>query len=34
VLPEDADLAVCIEAWERLAEAIKSGILATVKAAT
>ena len=34
LLPEDADLAAVIEAWDRLPEAIKAGILAMVKAAS
>jgi hypothetical protein len=34
VLPEDADLAAVIEAWDRLPEAIRAGIVAMVKAAT
>jgi hypothetical protein len=31
-LPEDADLAAVIDAWDRLPEAIKAGILAMVRA--
>jgi len=34
LLPEDSDLASVIEAWDRLPEAIKAGIVAMVKAAS
>jgi hypothetical protein len=31
VLPEDADLAAVIEAWDRLPEAIRAGIVAVTR---
>jgi hypothetical protein len=34
MLPDDPDLAIVIEAWTRLPEAIRAGIVAMVKAAT
>ena len=34
LLPEDSDLAAVIEAWDRLPEALKAGIVAMVKAAS
>jgi hypothetical protein len=33
-LPEDAELAAVVEAWDRLPEAIRAGIVAMVKAAS
>jgi hypothetical protein len=33
-LPDDPDLAILIEAWDRLPEAFRAGIVAMVKAAT
>jgi len=34
LLPEDSDLAAVVDAWHRLPEAIKAGIVAMVKAAS
>jgi hypothetical protein len=34
LLPEDSDLAAVIEAWDRLLEAIRAGIVAMVKTAS